>query len=158
MLIGKHMADRGTMLYMGTMLCKALVHDLEEAVTGDVPRTFKYSSPETKAALDLGAAEAIKDIADRIFPFGSQVNAFADLWAKSKDTSIEGRIVAFADFLSVLSYLLQERIDHNQLILEHCSAMETHFKIYSDPSFDFIRDLVNEAGTLMQELFSKEVT
>ena len=92
----------GYSIDVGKAVQKALVHDLEESQSGDIIRTFKYRNPELKAAVDDASEAALKDIIEADFPdFAAEV---LDLWRDSKDSSIEGRIVAFSDLLTVISF------------------------------------------------------
>lgn len=89
------------------LLKTALLHDLEECLTGDIIYTFKHT--------DKALAGEIKKIGQR-FMEGLLGNLppeiakdYTDLWLHSKDTkTIEGRIIEAADKLEGLMYVINE--------------------------------------------------
>lgn len=87
------------------MLIRALVHDLSECVSGDIIRTFKYSDPALTAAINAADELSIRDLAEDL---GSAGNTITDAWRNSKDESIEGDIVRFADMAVVAFYCREE--------------------------------------------------
>ena len=107
--------DIGVQVNTEIVMLKALVHDVEESVSGDFMRSFKHSSPELKAAIEKGSEAFVYSMFNRINSNG----AFDGAWKNAKDHSLEGRIVKFADFLSVLSYIYQELASGNKLIIEN---------------------------------------
>ena len=97
---------------VGEVAQRAILHDVEETLTGDLVREMKYFDAETRQA--IGRVEAL--FADRLFgslpePVGP---LFQSTWEDAKDPSLAGRIVAMADLLCVLSYLDHERSLGNQ--------------------------------------------
>ena len=137
----------------GGALVRAVLHDMEEARSGDVVRPFKYSEPELKSNLDAAAAIACGQVMDELWGKDS-LNActWASTWACSKDDTQEGWIVRFADFLSVLSFALQEGQGAPvRLSLDTLRAAFDRFVCYQ---CDFIRPLVDEAGSLVKEVLA----
>lgn len=99
----------------GLLLSRALVHDLDESITGDFIRHFKYSDNMLHERLDDASAVLMSHAFDSTF-YGA-VEAKQDmlstellsLWKTAKASStVEGDLMAFADFLSVLSYVMNE--------------------------------------------------
>jgi len=87
------------------MLTSAIIHDIDECVTGDFVRSFKYSDLTLKKKLD-DAAE--KFVIELLGPLTGDNTWVAWRWRKSKTSTIEGQIVRVADYLSVVSYLMRE--------------------------------------------------
>lgn len=151
------LCNPGIKIDRAVLLRKALWHDIEEASTGDMPRSFKHSNEEVRKALEHSASGAVYAIADETFANLVIAREIQQLWKKSKDKTIEGRIVAFADFLSCLSYLSQESLDHNDLILEHCNTMEEYAGSFLHKDFEFLGNLALKASGLVKILFKKGV-
>lgn len=89
-------------------MTKALFHDIDESVTGDFQRTFKYHNPELRAMLDNAARQFVSQIAQQ-FENVVITDTMVQSWIYAKDLStVSGQIVAVADFLAVVSYAIQE--------------------------------------------------
>lgn len=149
---------------MEVLLERALVHDLEEARSGDVPRPFKYSSPELRELLERASREAFKQVLDDVVvepPSGdggcydySDRDILLEVWETAKDNSMEGRILAFADFLAVLGFMVQEaQHGGNRSIAHHMKDMDVYFAGFSKHDYDFLRPLVDQAAELIKEIF-----
>lgn len=133
-------------------LRKATLHDLEECRTGDIHRPFKYSTASLKQSLDDAAEIASHQIVKRIWPDSMMAVSWQMQWSDSKDNSLAGRIVRFADYLSVLSFVMQEGPGASErLCLD--SMMEHFLQFDQSKEFDFIRPLVSQAAELTAELF-----
>ncbi len=134
---------------------RATLHDLEEARSGDFPRAFKHSTPELKKALDLAGSQAIDQVLAQWTDDRTTREKYRKYWAQAKDdATYEGRIVAFADFLSSISHVAQEVIDHNLGFLEHVADIRLYYEDFQRPAFDFCRPLVDEVGQFLEELFN----
>ena len=96
------------------LMVGSTLHDAEESVTGDFPRPYKYSSEKLKGELDNSAVEVTKEIMETLNSSPHVVNILNQYTIKAKDKeTIEGRIIALADFLSVVSYIYQEYLAGN---------------------------------------------
>lgn len=144
------------------LLKKAIMHDLEEARSGDFPRNFKHSSPELKQILDVAAERALIQLIEPLLeePSGlnvgsvpNHVDRLIHYWTDAKDQSLEGRILEFADYLAVLGFLLQEGAhDGNRVIKQHVAEMNKYMAKFERPAFDFIRSLVQQASVLTRTI------
>jgi len=99
-------------------LCCAAVHDLDESISGDMIRSFKYSDPELATALrhatDRSTLELVRSLA---------VPDWHDNWRLAKNAGDRiGRLVALADFMSVLSVMASEIRFGNQGMLEEAKS------------------------------------
>jgi len=133
------------------LLTRGLLHDIDEATTGDIPRTFKYSNAKLKQLLNTVAEHGVENLADRLWPSSPVSLAISEEWKTAKDDSLEGRILEFADFLSVLSFLYEEIRASNFIMREHISAMREYYDRFKHPGYDFLRPLIKEAGTILFE-------
>lgn len=144
--------------FLGVVLAQATIHDVEEARSGDIHRPFKYSTPELKAALDASADVAAQQVFGQLYPLedvaddGSSPLRWLHLWSRAKDKSTyAGLIVRFADYLSVLSYVIQEGPD---AVYRLClDTMEGQFSEMEADRYDFIRPLVDAAARLSKDVF-----
>lgn len=142
------------LLNMGELLGRAVVHDLEEARTGDFPRTFKHGGSETiRRCLKDAGAIAAAGICEKLDPGGPVKARLQQLWMAEKSGDVEGRILDFADFLAALSFLAQERSTWNTQLDEHRSSMMFYFGRFATQEFNFIRPLVGQAAAIMEEVF-----
>lgn len=103
-----------TRISMGHLLSKALFHDVDECVTGDFQRQFKYSDPDLPGIIHRAAMKLVPKMFDG-FIGGSYVY---EHWCKAKDDSIEGDIIVIADFLAVVTYIFRELNFGNQAIAD----------------------------------------
>jgi 5'-deoxynucleotidase YfbR-like HD superfamily hydrolase len=131
------------------VLARCLLHDLDEAFSGDVSRMFKHDNAEVLKVLSQAAesylgracstlAPGDVDTAQRIFKF----------WRTSKDATLLGRIVTFADYLSVLSYVVQEVRAGNLSVLHDRPLQDYHAQFLGE-DYDFIRPWVDVASKLL---------
>jgi 5'-deoxynucleotidase YfbR-like HD superfamily hydrolase len=91
-------------VHVSDVVTKAIVHDMDEALTGDFIRPFKYSSPELRRALH----EACQHGMTRALSGTEVGKILLDRWASSKDDTVEGGIVHLADLWSVVIYARRE--------------------------------------------------
>lgn len=131
---------------VGRAVQKALVHDVDESVTGDFPRPFKYSSTDLRLKLEEAAGRATREFWEALFPeAGSkEIWEHCTRWRNAKNSTREGRLVALADYLAVLSYLALE-IKSNPTMAEHHQTMLEYGEHFKGPEFDFVRQWVDEA-------------
>ncbi|MPZ15146.1 MAG: HD domain-containing protein [Chloroflexi bacterium] len=80
----------------------ALIHDYEEAISGDIISTFKHSDSELTELLSRLTDKTI----DRVFDTlpSDLAGYYIDLWRSHNSGSIEGQIVSVADKLAGLAF------------------------------------------------------
>lgn len=108
--------ERGVVIQTSKVLMSALMHDLAETITGDIPHPFKMISKDLK--------QKIKDVetqaARMYFP------EYVDTHINAKiDESIEAVVVHAADFLELYLYCVEEQLLGNKQryifdIMERC--------------------------------------
>ncbi|MFA7257615.1 MAG: YfbR-like 5'-deoxynucleotidase [Kiritimatiellales bacterium] len=131
---------------------KSSFHDMEETISGDFPRPFKHSTPELNQAIERAAKIAAERVSCTLSKALSQkIYAF---WETAKDTTLEGRIVALADYLSVIRWGIREKQMGNSLIARELHELSNYVDFFNDESFDPIREYVQQAKELTEELLN----
>lgn len=77
-----------------------VIHDIDESVTVDVPRPFKYHTPEFRKALD-------ENILSYLDSLGINKEFVSDA-LNAKDNGLEGKILKLLDLVQVLRKLKTE--------------------------------------------------
>ena len=92
----------------------AMIHDYEEAISGDIISTFKHSDPEFVELLDRLTDKAI----DQVFESLPQdlSGYYIELWRGHNAGSLEGQIVSVADKLAGLAYSQEQLRMGNQFM------------------------------------------
>lgn len=137
LLIGHDVRERmqkeGVDLDIGSLLAQAICHDVSEAMSGDIIRSFKHSSQDLIAAIERADRRNMETLCASLGG-GWASNNLYQRWYRAKDyTTLEGKIVALADMLCVVSYCVNERLLGNR----HCDGV--------------LRDLYNEALVLWRD-------
>lgn len=136
-----------------TLLSKALVHDLEECITGDIPRDFKHRSVALNTHIDKEARRAIQKVIVDIFQGDETI--WTRMWQDSKDDSLEGRIISLADFLSVVSYVYEEtRVARSLVLREQLTSLYDYWKSFHSEKYRLFKPLVDQVDGIMEEIFS----
>lgn len=136
---------------MAELLQRALIHDIEEAESGDFSRPFKYSSKELKAALDVAAWNSMAKILNPVVGV-NEVLDLTRMWRRSKEGNT-GAILDFADFLSVLGYVAGEIRASNRTMRFHCKDMTRYYERFSGKRFDFLRPWIDQADNILRKEF-----
>lgn len=100
-LIHRHL--NGNPALIGPICLNAITHDLIECITGDIVRTFKYSSPEFKMAVDLAEGNMLTKLPQPI-------QELFHLWEElaGVDKPYVSAVVKTADFVSLHQYMVRE--------------------------------------------------
>jgi 5'-deoxynucleotidase YfbR-like HD superfamily hydrolase len=159
LFVGEWAREHGTSLDIGKLLTRAVLHDLEEARTGDILRMFKHRSASLTKAINRVGEEELADALSAIVieDTDSVAPSLVAEWKWAKDSTPEGRVMAFADFLSVLSYLMQELQFTNESRVPRTDEFRQYLGTFYHPSFEFIRPLINQACSIIHELFGVQV-
>ncbi|RLC99272.1 MAG: hypothetical protein DRI46_09785 [Chloroflexi bacterium] len=137
---------------MGELMKKAVVHDLEESMIGDVANPVKYANKEIHTALENIGRIAITEIAHDV-----GFNSLPGIWARSKDETIEGRIVKIADVVSVLGKIYEEVVLYkNHSIVDYA---ENTMRFFVDrlewEQDDVLKSVLIEAHTINQDILNR---
>lgn len=135
-------------LSLGKILSRAILHDVDESKSGDFVRHFKYFDPQLKKHIEATTEKLMEDSTLKLFSSTRKgeatvpAGALHSAWKVAKDDTPEGDIVAFADFLSVLSYVMNELDCGNRKLLRQLDDMHEYaesfyqrgiFKTYKEP-------------------------
>lgn len=126
--------EEGVPIDMGTLLTSAILHDMDESKSGDFVRHFKYMDIDIKRHIEDASDKIMRNAFDPIFVKerltlreGEPAHSLHYLWKNAKDpATLEGDIVAFADFLSVLSYVMNELDCGNKKLLRQLDDMHEY--------------------------------
>jgi 5'-deoxynucleotidase YfbR-like HD superfamily hydrolase len=130
MFIGLECIRLGGAVDMGKLLTRALVHDLDEAIMVDLPRPLKYRDPVLLARWQDMSREAVLQMEMALGV------PFFVAWSRAKDHSLEGRILALADLISVTSYVIEELRFGNSFMLPVLKG-----------NIDYLMEFYNKEGT-----------
>lgn len=112
-LIAIDLWEDGVTLDLAALLAKAVSHDVSEAASGDIIRSYKYGSDEMLAATRAADLANMVNLARELgLPAGD--NELMMAWRYAKDGTTEGEIITFADLLCVVGYCVEERHLGNQ--------------------------------------------
>lgn len=125
-VIGRQFKQMGCIVDMESLYERAILHDLDEALTGDIIRSVKHGFPGLKSALN-DASEVMMDHLSR----GVQIDSMTDIWRDSKE-GVEGHIIHLCDLLTVVSYVIEEILFGNRhlkpTLLEVRKALKGYLK------------------------------
>jgi 5'-deoxynucleotidase YfbR-like HD superfamily hydrolase len=137
-------------LDVGMLLRRAAVHDVEESRSGDFPRTFKYSTEDLRAAVEVAAKKVFNALTD---DEAARRTLFL-AWENAKDDTYEGRILEFADFLSALSFVVEEKKVGNFCLSQHTGTFSKYLEKFLNKNYDFMRPLVRQAQQIVVEVLA----
>lgn len=92
----------------------AMIHDYEEAISGDIISTFKHSEPELTDLLDRLTDKAIDQVFETLPT--DLAGYYIDLWRSHNAGSVEGEIVSVADKLAGLAFTHEQLRMGNQFM------------------------------------------
>jgi 5'-deoxynucleotidase YfbR-like HD superfamily hydrolase len=138
---------------MERLLARAIFHDQDEAMSGDIDRPFKYADPRLKFELHRVAEMMFKDMLSRTWGGDAElVEGLMEGWNNNKDETIEGRVLALADYLAFIAYVWQERCHVNFTMAVHIESAKEYTESFKDPSFDFLRPLIDQAYEIINKV------
>lgn len=139
------------------ILSKAIVHDVEELLMGDIPRTTKYASDASRQAFRQMEVEALAQIVDNL---ELESPALMD-YHKNAKREISGLIVKIADTLAVVYKVHEEAIERgNKAMRGRATTIEGQLltcleeveaaKI-SSASKAFLINIINQARDIIEK-------
>lgn len=151
-LIAKKMEILGNEnIDIGSLLEKCLLHDVDEVLTGDIPRNTKYATREVHDELNKVADEAVRMIENMLGGI-----SLMPVWAEAKSKK-EGVILKVVDMLCVVKKCVTEiELRGNLTFLKVVAELETHlanmlknkdaYALFDkDSSRELLRSLLTEA-------------
>lgn len=142
-------------LDMGKVMCRAVAHDLDETITGDIVRPTKYFSATIRAELAKLEATGINNIASAL-----NLHSITADFMKAKEGR-EGYVVKLADLLAAICTLWTEvRVCGNRAMVQPAEHMMEVLVRLAPPSvemfktaeFNVLSEIRNEAGALLGEV------
>jgi len=112
MILCDYLKDLG--INIERALRMALIHDVEESLTGDIIYSIKHHNPDFSGAVDRLNREIINEIYSGNEPY-------LDLWREYKrGDTIESKIVEISDRVSGVLYILGEMEMGNRTLMPIC--------------------------------------
>lgn len=136
---------------LGKLLEKCLLHDIDEVITGDVPRNTKYATNSVHDNLDRVASNAV-DLIEKYVG----IRGICEVWDFAKEDK-EGAILKIVDMLCVVKKSITEiELRGNLSFLKVVTELETHLttmlscdEVYErfedERTRKFLKDLVSQA-------------
>lgn len=146
MLIAGDLRRSGIEVNLGEVAIKSLLHDMDETYSGDMIRMFKHSSPEIKDAMDKAANICMEKFSKELMGEGGHL---ATIWREAKSDNIEGAIVSLSDFLSVLSYVVQEIQSGNHIMYEHLEDLKKFYETFHAKKYQGLKEYIDQAGRII---------
>jgi 5'-deoxynucleotidase YfbR-like HD superfamily hydrolase len=135
---------------VGVILCRAVAHDLDESITGDFIRSFKYSSIPLKQAIKANAEVGMTKVTEDL-PYSIRASWWR-YWHEAKNNDIEGQVINLADLWSVIIFARREFMlgnNYGLALLRECSSW-----IMAHSWMDELKALVNDVCAEAQLVYS----
>jgi 5'-deoxynucleotidase YfbR-like HD superfamily hydrolase len=133
-----------------SVVCKALCHDLEESVTGDILFPMHNDHPDFKAILDQIRNKSAEEILFEELPVSVKEDLLYD-WKTAKDDSLEGTLISCMDKFEIVMYALTEfELGNMGFAKIYQNAMRILDDKFSIPS---VLRLVNEIKEIVKEKY-----
>lgn len=152
--VGRNLIDAGEIINIGKLMEKAVAHDVDEIITGDIPRPTKYYNEGVTTALKGIEDENMEKISDTI-----GLPTLYEAWSESK-LGAEGSIVALCDCLAVVYKAWYEvKMFGNKTIVDHANGLPSMLtRIQQDMEMNFgqkmfINDIISEARSLCRDIY-----
>ena len=122
-LVARYITEEiGDEINIGLLLEKCLLHDVDEVITGDIPRNTKYATETSKGVLEQVAIEAI----DQMIQSNITLAGCSTIWRCAKEGK-EGFILKVVDMLVVVKKAIIEiELRGNLTFLKVVKELETH--------------------------------
>lgn len=150
----------GEDLDKGLVLEKVLLHDLDEVLTGDIPRSTKYYSKDGLVAMQGVADDAIVQLTNLI----EGGEGIYKVWDEAKSEK-EGLVLKLADMLCVTrkvivevemlgnKYFLKVAYEVQDYLKQLSSSL--HLEDFNSASKEYISELIDGSLSVLSEVVSK---
>lgn len=117
----------------------ALMHDLEECMTGDILFDFKKSDEKLAEQIEKMGLQYLKKMLDNLPDYLSK--DYEKVWAESRENKgIEGKLVQAADWLEALMYAIEENSIGNKNFDKVINGSVENLKSLNLKSVDMVLD------------------
>lgn len=99
--IHKDLTELGLVIDLNRLMFKIVIHDLDESITGDIKKPFKYFIPELTKLMKLATSEMLKRA-------GFDQFIITEIENDKDDGTIEGFLLNWLDTLQVVLKLYEE--------------------------------------------------
>ena len=128
LFIGRSLIEGGADIDLGVLLSKALLHDFDEVITGDIAMPIKYHSEKLRTEIALLESEKMMELSGKY-----SISEFLfSTWDSSK-IGIEGAIVSLVDTICALYKF------HNEIVLR---SNKTMLRIYDEKIIKSIEEKI----------------
>ncbi len=148
MMIAEDLGKKGYPIDIGKLLCRALVHDIDEVFSGDFIRMFKHDNSIINSAIDATSSKLTEKFFES-YPAGDRLFKY---WQESKGDDIEGQILAYSDFLSVVSYIWQELNAGNVIMKQQLSELRKFAELFAGYEYAFLNEYTKGVQLLLDEM------
>lgn len=108
---------------IGAIASHAITHDITESVSGDIVRTFKYSSIELKSAINKAESVIKQQLPIDIQKLMDSHESILHAFGLEHELLYVESIVKMADFLSLWTFMRREMLRGNQEIFPYVDKM-----------------------------------
>lgn len=130
-------------------IMKATYHDLEEVITGDIPRPLKYHDDVTLKSMRDVADEVAEDLFKKEF---SEWKLHFDRWSDAKEGA-EGYVLKLVDNLVVVNKVVKEvSLLHNYYMLRVAHEVSQYTTELKNHTGEYIVSWTDEAKEYIYEL------
>lgn len=150
-LIAKYLNEVcGEKIDIGVLLEKCLLHDMDEVLTGDIPRNTKYATAEVHNELNRVADEAVVMIESLLGEI-----SIKDAWTDAKKGK-EGLILKVVDMLVVVKKSMTEiELRGNLSFLKVITELETHLENMINSGYVYEAFPGNQSSGFLMNLISQ---
>lgn len=155
-----------SMFNLGLALQKAVCHDIDEVITGDVPRTTKYASESIRLEFQSLEARGVSQIALNLclHEHDEAYDTFLGNWQNAKSNTSEGLIVKYVDLIAVVYRLWAEVILKNNMCMmpvatgvqKYLKEFESKLEDSADPVVGLILDHMTGVTELVDVICAKD--
>jgi 5'-deoxynucleotidase YfbR-like HD superfamily hydrolase len=126
LIIAKWLSSSGVKVSFDLLLERAILHDIDEALTGDFLRSVKYGDLRIKDGLDALSKKFLAKIEKDLGV------SLLKSWETAKDAQLEGQILFLADLLCVVAYIWEEFHAGNRHLRQVFTEVKQYFEDMSE--------------------------
>jgi len=141
-----------------TLFRRAINHDIDEAISGDINRPFKKGYPGLNSMIKEACKILLLPTLGKLSSCPEVMERLIEDMDKGKDKSLEGYILCLADFMSVVSYLISEKRRGSTAIIEDFEKSNKDIEsLFLGLSGDMAR-VLNPYVERLNEIIHRELT
>jgi 5'-deoxynucleotidase len=139
----------------GIAVTKSIVHDIDETITGDIPRPTKYYSSDITKSLKKLAGDAVTSLSRK-----TDLPGLVGDWEFSKHGK-EGAVVALVDIIAVVNKVWQETVEFGNHSLSGVVGPTSDIlsrrldeldKFLDGAGRDVLMEIANDLDVMLQEV------